>query len=51
MCDKCIELDGKNEHCWKLSSMLTDQQTIDGLKALIEKLGTEKAALQPEQEK
>jgi hypothetical protein len=51
VCDKCVELDGKIEHYRKLLSMLTDQQTIDGLKALIEKIETEKLALHPEQEK
>ena len=49
VCDKCAELDGKIEHYRRLSSMMTDQQMIDGLKALIEKLRAEKAALHSEQ--
>jgi hypothetical protein len=50
VCDKCGELDGKIEHYQRLCSIITDQQTLDGLKALIEKMRTDKAALHPEQE-
>jgi hypothetical protein len=45
-----VELDGKIEHYRRLSSMLMDQQTIDGIKSLIEKMQADKAALHPEQE-
>ena len=48
MCDKCVELDGKIEHYRRLLSMMT--QTIDGVKALIERMETQKAVLHPKQE-
>jgi hypothetical protein len=50
MCDKCVELDGKIEHYRRLSFSMTDQQTIDGIKALIEKMETQKATLHPKKE-
>ena len=51
MCDKCVELDGKIEHYRRLASMMTDQQTIDGIKALIESTEAQKVAFHPEQQK
>jgi hypothetical protein len=50
MCDKCVELDGKIEHYRRLLPMITDQQTIDGIKALIERMETQKTVLHPKQE-
>jgi hypothetical protein len=50
MCDKCVELDSTIEHYRLLSSRLTDQPTIDGIKELIERMQAAKAALHPEQE-
>jgi hypothetical protein len=32
MCDKCVELDGKLEHYQRMSSRITDQPTLDGIK-------------------
>jgi hypothetical protein len=49
MCDKCVELDGKIEHYRSLSSTITDQPTLDGIKNLIEEMNAQKAALHPEQ--
>ena len=49
MCDKCVELDGKIERYRRLSFRMTDQQTIDGIKALIERMETQKAMFHPEQ--
>jgi hypothetical protein len=49
MCDKCVELDGKIEHYQSLSSRITDQATLDGIKQLVERMRTQKAALHPEQ--
>jgi hypothetical protein len=49
MCDKCVELDGKIEHYQRLMSGITDQATLDGIKELIERMKTQKAALHPEQ--
>jgi hypothetical protein len=48
MCDKCVELDKKIEHYWKLHAAISDQLTLDGIKALIEDLQARKAALHPE---
>jgi FAD/FMN-containing dehydrogenase len=50
MCDKCVELDGKIEHYHRLSSTITDQATLDGIKQLVERMKAQKAALHPEQE-
>jgi hypothetical protein len=49
MCDKCVEIDGKIEHYQRLSSNITDQRTLDGIKELIERMKAQKAALHPEQ--
>ena len=49
MCDKCIELDGKIEHYQHLSSTITDQRTLDGIKELIERMKAQKAALHLEE--
>ena len=49
MCDKCIELDVKVEHYQQLSSRITNQQTLDGIKKLIADLQAQKTALHPEQ--
>ena len=49
MCDKCIELDKKIEHYRHLSSRMTDQPTLDGIKKLIADLQAQKIALHPEQ--
>ena len=49
MCDKCVELDGKIEHYRRLSSTITDQRTVDGIKELIKRMKAQKAALHPEQ--
>jgi hypothetical protein len=49
MCDKCVELDGKIEHYQRLSSTITDQRTLDGIKELIERMKAQKAALHLEQ--
>ena len=49
MCEKCVELDGKIEHYRRLSSRITDQPTLDGIKKLIEEINAQKAVLHPEQ--
>jgi beta-phosphoglucomutase-like phosphatase (HAD superfamily) len=49
MCEKCAEIDGKIEHYHRLSSKITDQSTLDGIKELIEQMKAQKAALHPEQ--
>jgi hypothetical protein len=50
MCDKCVELDGKIEHYRSIASKMTDPQTIDGIKALIESMRAQKVALHPERQ-
>jgi hypothetical protein len=48
MCDACDELDEKIEHYKKVRSAMTDQLTIERIKALIAELEAQKAALHPE---
>ena len=38
MCDKCVELDKKILRYERLSSAITDQLTLDGIKELIERM-------------
>ena len=45
MCEKCVELDKKIAHYRRLSLIIIDQQTIDGINKLIEKMRAEKVAL------
>jgi hypothetical protein len=49
MRDKGVELDGKIEHYQHLSSSITDQAMLEGIKQLIERMKAQKAALHPEQ--
>jgi hypothetical protein len=51
MCERCREIDKKIEHYHILTSRLTDQRTLDGIKELIERAKVQKAALHPEQTK
>jgi hypothetical protein len=51
MCEKCVELDGKIEHYQRMSARITDQAALDGIKELIERIKSQKAALHPEQDK
>jgi len=48
MCEKCIPIDGKLASYRALSGRISDQQTLDGIKRLIEKLEAQKKALHPE---
>jgi hypothetical protein len=50
MCDKCVELDRKIEHCRRLASSASDQKIIDQIEALVEQLLAVKASLHPENE-
>jgi hypothetical protein len=50
MCEKCVELDGKIEHYQRMSSRITDQAILDGIKELIKRMKTQKAVLHAEQE-
>jgi hypothetical protein len=49
MCEQCVEIDKKIDHYRSLSSGITDQATLDGIKKLIEQMQAQKAALHPEQ--
>lgn len=49
MCDMCAVFDDKIAHYQRIAMYITDQMTLDGLKKLIERASTEKAALHPEQ--
>jgi hypothetical protein len=48
MCEKCVELDNKIERFRRLSSGITDQQTIERFRLQMEQLEAQKAALHPE---
>jgi hypothetical protein len=48
MCEKCEELDNKIEHYLRLSLLLTDKQTLEGLGILIAKYRADKKALHPD---
>jgi hypothetical protein len=48
MCEKCVEIDGRIEHYQNLSSLVTDQRTLDAIKLLIARMEAEKQALHPE---
>jgi hypothetical protein len=43
MCEKCKEIDGKIAHYRGLTRLITDQQTLQGIAQLIEKMTAEKA--------
>jgi hypothetical protein len=48
MCEKCAELDKKIERFSVLSWGISDERTVEKLKALIEHLRAQKRALHPE---
>jgi hypothetical protein len=50
MCEKCAELDERIRRYRRVSSSVSDQLTIDRIKALIEELHDQKAALHPEKQ-
>jgi hypothetical protein len=50
VCEKCIEIDKKILRYERLSSAITDQLTLDGIKELIKRMKAQQAALHPEQE-
>ena len=47
MCDKCQELDKKIEQYERIAASINDQFTIDRIRALVEELRVQKAALHP----
>ena len=44
MCEKCDEIDRKISDYRGITQLITDQQTLDGIAQLIEKMTAEKAA-------
>jgi hypothetical protein len=48
MCDKCIELDDKIEHCRKLSGWVVDKPTLEAIDTLITSYRAEKVTLHTE---
>jgi hypothetical protein len=48
MCDKCKPFDDKMAHYRILCNNITDQQTMDGIEQLIQKLEVQKRELHPE---
>jgi hypothetical protein len=50
MCDKCAELDKKIGHYRSLIARVTDQQTNEALRKLIDGMRAQKAELHPEQQ-
>ncbi len=50
MCDKCDEIDRKIAHFRDLAVRIMDQQTQDGIAALIAEQESQKAAFHPEKE-
>ena len=49
MCETCVEIARKIEHYRHISSRITDQPMLDGIKQFIEQMKAQKAALYPEQ--
>ena len=49
MCEKCVEIDRRVERYRRLSSGLTDEATLDGIKKLLTQLKAQRSALHPEQ--
>jgi hypothetical protein len=50
MCDKCAELDKKIGHYRSLIARVTDQQTNEALRKLVDGMQAQKAELHPEQQ-
>jgi hypothetical protein len=51
MCDKCDELDGKIAHYRKLTPVISDRLTIEGIADRIKEMEAQKAQLHPEQKR
>ena len=51
MCIKCNELDSKIVHYKSIAIRVTDQQTLDGIAALIKQMTADKAAIRCEPKK
>jgi hypothetical protein len=49
MCDKCKPIDEKIEHYRLIGSRISDPQTSEGIKRLIQELEAQKKVLHPEE--
>ena len=49
MCERCREIDARVAHYRQLAAHVTDRQTLDGIRQIIDGLEREKAALHPSQ--
>ena len=49
MCEKCDEIDQKIEKYTRIAHGVTDQLTLDRLKAAVAEMTAEKAALHPQE--
>jgi len=50
MCEKCVAIDRKIEHYERLCLSISDQLTIDRVKALIAEMKAQKVGLHPDQQ-
>jgi hypothetical protein len=50
MCEKCVAIDRKIEHYERLCLSISDQLTIDRVKALIAEMKARKVGLHPDQQ-
>jgi hypothetical protein len=50
MCEKCVAIDRKIEHYERLYLSITDQITIERIKALVTEMKAQKADLHPDQQ-
>ena len=48
MCNQCSEIDGQIKRLRDIARRMLDQQTLDGIAALVSELEVKKAALHPE---
>jgi len=48
MCEKCQQIDSKIAHYRQIAVYITDQQTLDGIAALIKQMTVKKAAMRCE---
>jgi hypothetical protein len=48
MCEKCVELESKIEHCRRIAMGVNDPLTLEGIANLIRKYEDDKKGLHPE---
>jgi len=50
MCEKCVAIDRKIEHYERLCLSVSDQLTIDRIKALVAEMKAQKAKFHPDED-